>query len=80
MDEPDNANSTEDVEVERGDSRKSFSLLHPTKIGRYTILRRIGKGGFGQVLLAYDEDLDRAVAIKVPRPDRVLAPRMSRLS
>ena len=46
----------------------------PTRIGRYTIFRRIGKGGFGQVLLAHDEDLDRAVAIKVPRPERVSRP------
>ena len=48
--------------------------MHPTKFGRYMILRRLGKGGFGEVFLAFDEELDRQVAIKVPRPERVSWP------
>jgi serine/threonine protein kinase/formylglycine-generating enzyme required for sulfatase activity len=44
------------------------------KIGRYTILGRLGQGGFGEVFLAHDEDLNRRVAIKVPRPERVSRP------
>ena len=43
----------------------------PSKIGRYRIIRRLGKGGFGTVYLAHDDDLDRAVAIKVPNPERI---------
>ena len=32
--------------------------------GRYLVLRRLGRGGFSDVYLAHDHELDRAVAIK----------------
>lgn len=42
----------------------------PEQLGRYVIQRRLGKGGFGVVYLAHDPQLDRPVALKVPRQKR----------
>src|SRR5687767_498732 len=36
----------------------------PFRIGPYTVLRRIGHGAMGVVYSAYDEQLDRRVALK----------------
>jgi hypothetical protein len=36
------------------------------ELGRYALLRRIGKGGFGEVWEAHDPSLDRRVAVKLP--------------
>lgn len=39
----------------------------PAYVGRYEIGRPIGRGGFGSVYLGWDPQLEREVAVKIPR-------------
>ncbi len=47
---------------------------HLQRIGRYRIEKVLGKGGFGLVYLAHDEQLKRPVAIKVPHAKLISKP------
>lgn len=45
-----------------------------TTLGRFEILRTLGRGAFGIVLLAFDPHLNRKVALKVPRQGYFASP------
>jgi hypothetical protein len=49
-------------------------LPGPTQLGRFAIERELGRGGFGTVYLAHDPELNRPVALKVPRAEALLDP------
>src|SRR5262245_16680143 len=49
---------------------KLFGGDHAPRLGRLVILDRLGSGGMGTVLSAYDPRLDRKVAVKLVRGDR----------
>jgi serine/threonine protein kinase/tetratricopeptide (TPR) repeat protein len=42
-----------------------------TRVGRFTLIEPVGAGGMGEVYAAYDAQLDRKVALKLVRPDRL---------
>jgi serine/threonine protein kinase len=44
-----------------------FQTSQPVQIGRFTILHCIGRGAMGEIYAAYDEQLDRKVALKLVR-------------
>ena len=58
---------THDAPSSAGEEFDDFSPVEfPERIDRYRIDSELGRGGFGVVMAAYDEVLDRRVSIKVP--------------
>ncbi len=55
----------------RGDAVGHRELLPGDRLGRFQLRKKVGQGGFGAVYLAHDPDLQREVAIKLPRVDRL---------
>jgi serine/threonine protein kinase len=48
------------------------------RLGRWRMVRELGRGGSGIVYLAWDTLLHREVAVKVPRPEVLLTPSLRR--
>jgi serine/threonine protein kinase/ribosomal protein S27E len=56
------------------DREEQTRLAAPLKtIGRFELISRLGVGGFGSVWKARDKELDRVVAIKIPRKGQLSA-------
>jgi eukaryotic-like serine/threonine-protein kinase len=49
--------------------RTEGPLERGAHVGRYVILKLVGRGGMGVVYAAYDPELDRKIALKLLRPD-----------
>jgi len=56
-------------------AQSSSEHAAPGSFGKFRILRILGDGGFGRVYLAFDEELRRSVAIKVPHEYRISSQR-----
>ncbi len=54
--------------VGEGSPGGELELSIPARIGRYVVLRRLGVGAMGMVLVAFDPELDRRVAVKLIHP------------
>lgn len=57
--------------AESGNSPSDREL--PRQIGRFAVVREVGRGGFARVYEAFDTRLLRHVALKVARPEAVLS-------
>ncbi len=65
---------TQDQQGDTATSHDAAPAEQPKQVGRYRIEQVLGKGGFGLVYLAQDEQLKRQVAIKVPHAHLISKP------
>ena len=61
------------------DPTTASTIAAGERVGRFVVLETLGVGGMGVVLAAYDEDLDRKVALKLMKPTAPAADGTQRL-
>lgn len=71
---PPGAETVEYSTLAEGAHPRAEAPAMPLAVGRYRIKRTVGSGAFGAVYLAYDPQLDRDVALKVPHPGVLESP------
>jgi len=54
-------------------SETSQLQVTPSRLGRFQIVSKLGRGAFGIVFLAIDPALGRRIALKLPRPETRLS-------
>jgi len=62
--------STREVADARERIRRSMFQSAPRRVGRYTVLGKVGEGGMGVVFAAHDPKLDRQIALKLLTAER----------
>jgi WD40 repeat protein/tRNA A-37 threonylcarbamoyl transferase component Bud32 len=60
--------------IEQGSTAAWNPAEGPRRLGRFELLSAVGSGSFGTVYKARDCELDRTVAVKVPRTGKLAAP------
>lgn len=64
-----------DYHIQNQDDTQTYRLIAPgTRISHYTVAKRLGIGGLGEVYLAHDLELNRSVAIKLPLSSKMPDP------
>lgn len=61
------------LDTQKTQTHINTELVREEWIGRYRLIRVLGRGAFGQVYLGFDTELRRQVAIKVPTAERFQA-------